>query len=56
MDLKSKLQGLKDPRGMQGMLSRGKNIYPGGSKAAQKGSYSKVAKVMLARSRGKLNG
>lgn len=52
MDLRSKLAGLKDPRGMQGMMSRGTNIYPGGSKAAQKGSYSRAAKIMLARASG----
>ena len=49
MDLRSKLVGLKDPRSTQGIMSRGANIYPGGSMAAQKGQYSNVAKIMLKR-------
>jgi hypothetical protein len=31
------LQGLKDSRGPQGILSRGANVYNGGSLAAQRG-------------------
>ena len=33
----TKLQGLKDSRGPVGILSRGKNIYNGGSGAAHSG-------------------
>lgn len=32
-----RLQGIQDSRGMQGILSRGQNIYNSGSFAAQKG-------------------
>lgn len=48
MNLAQKLRGQVDSRSMKGMLSRGKNVYPGGSHAAQKGKYAEIAKKRLA--------
>lgn len=36
-NLMGKLQGNKDSRGLQGILSRGTNVYNGGSTAAHSG-------------------
>jgi len=63
-DMLKKLQGIKDSRGSVGMLSRGKNMYPGGNAAQQGGgpqfgrpkgtgqigSYINAAKRRLAKS------
>jgi hypothetical protein len=37
MDLQKRLMGMKDPRGLEGIFSRGKNVYNSASSSAQSG-------------------
>lgn len=42
--VRRRMAGLVDPRGKVGTLSRGRNIYKGGSYAAQRGGSTKIGR------------
>lgn len=47
--IKRRLTGVVDPRGMTGILSRGKNVYRGFSQTPHGGTSSKMGRPLGAR-------